>query len=137
MVRLILGIIVGFLVWSVIWIGSDQLLISLNPDWYGAHQLAFERAFTNSEAFTPDTAILGMHLVRAVVVSLIAGFIAAVIAGEGRRSAVILGGVLLVFGIAIQATAWSYLPVWYHLAFLATLVPATAAGGRLRRPNIS
>ncbi|MEO8650404.1 MAG: hypothetical protein ABI539_14665, partial [Acidobacteriota bacterium] len=75
MVRIVLGVIVGFLVWSILWVGSDQVLMSLWPDWYGAHQLAFERAMSNKEPFVPDLTILMMHLVRSIIVSLISGFI--------------------------------------------------------------
>ncbi len=28
MVRIILGVIAGFLVWSILWLGSDQVLIN-------------------------------------------------------------------------------------------------------------
>jgi hypothetical protein len=38
----------------------------------------------------------------------------------------------LLLGIGIEASAWSMTPVWYHVVFLALLVPATVYGGRLR-----
>jgi hypothetical protein len=31
----------------------------------------------------------------------------------------------------VQASAWSALPLWYHLPFLALLVPACLLGGRM------
>src|SRR5687768_2253883 len=40
MVRLILPVVVGFAVWTVLWLGSDQMLINASKDWYGAHQYA-------------------------------------------------------------------------------------------------
>ena len=133
MLRIILGVVAGFIAWSIVWVGSDQVLISLSPAWYGAHQVGFQAAMFNQQPFTPDTSILLMHLVRSVLISIMAGFIAAVVAGENRRSPLALGIVLLLFGIAVQAMAWSYLPVWYHLIFLLLLIPMTILGGKLKR----
>ena len=135
MVRIVLGVIVGFLVWSVLWVGSDQVLMMIWPEWYGAHQLAFERAMTNKEPFAPDLTILMMHLVRSVIVSLISGFIAAVTAAESRRTTLILGVLLLLVGLAVEIMAWNYLPIWYHFLFLFLIVPMTIAGGKLRSAN--
>ena len=55
MVRIILGVVVGFIVWSILWIGSDQVLISLSPQWYGSHQYGFEDAMNNGKPFAPDS----------------------------------------------------------------------------------
>ncbi|MEP7211895.1 MAG: hypothetical protein ABI791_02390 [Acidobacteriota bacterium] len=132
MVRIILAVIAGFLAWSILWVGSDQVLMSLSPDWYGAHQLAFERAFTNKTAFEASTTILLMHLVREVIITLAAGYLTAVIARENRRSTLVLGVLLLLFGIGVQAMAWNYIPIWYHFLFLFLLVPLTMMGGRMR-----
>ena len=133
MLRIILGVIAGFVAWSILWVGSDQLLISLSKDWYGNHQYAFQAAMVNQTSFIPDTTILLLHLVRAVIISIMAGFLAAMVANENRRAPMILGVVLLLFGIAVQATAWSYLPIWYHLIFLLLLIPMTILGGRLKQ----
>ena len=39
----------------------------------------------------------------------------------------VLAGVQLLLGIMFEAVSWSLTPVWYHLVFLALVVPATAA----------
>ena len=44
---------------------------------------------------------------------------------------VALGLALLAVGIAVQAGYWDVLPIWYHLIFLALLLPMAALGGRL------
>ncbi len=60
------------------------------------------------------------------------GAVAAVIAKEGARAASrVLAGRLLATGFAVQAGAWSSMPVWYHLSFWALIVPATLAGAHL------
>ena len=132
MIRLILAVVAGFAVWTILWLGSDQVLINASKDWYGAHQYAFETAMLNATPFTPDTTILLMHLVRCVVISLMAGFLAAVVARETRKAPLALGIVLFLFGLMIQVMAWNYLPIWYHAIFLLLLIPMTVLGGRLR-----
>ncbi len=133
MIRSFIGAIAGFVVWSVLWIGSDQVIMSLSPDWYGTHQLAFERAITNGAPFSPESSILLLHLVRSIVISVLSGFIAAIAAGENRRAPFILGILLLLVGIMVEAMAWNYLPVWYHVVFLALLIPAAIVGGKLKK----
>lgn len=132
MVRLILGVVAGFIVWSILWVGSDQVLINLSRDWYGAHQHGFENSIINGQPFTADTTILAIHIVRSIIFSLMAGFLAAFIANENRKAPLVLGILLLLFGIMVQVMVWNYLPVWYHLVFLGLLVPMTVAGGKLR-----
>ena len=133
MLRIILGVVAGFIAWSILWVGSDQILISFSPSWYGNHQYGLEAAMQNRTAFTPDTAILLMHLGRAAIISVMAGFIAAVVAGENRKTPIALGVLLLIFGAAVQAYAWSYIPIWYHIIFLGLLIPMSILGGRLKR----
>ncbi|MBP6003834.1 MAG: hypothetical protein KA746_10415 [Pyrinomonadaceae bacterium] len=132
MLRVILGVIAGFIAWSILWVGSDQVMMSA-IGWYGEHQRAFEKAMTNGDAFTADTTILAMHIIRSVVISIMSGFLAAIIANENRRSTLILGIILFLFGAGVEAVAWKYLPIWYHLVFLVLLIPMTILGGKLRK----
>jgi len=133
MIRIILGIVAGFVAWSIIWVGSDQVLMSISPNWYGAHQHAFGAAMVNKTSFMADSTILIMHLVRASIVSVMAGFIAAVVAAENRKAPLGLGILLLVVGIGVEAMAWSFAPVWYHLLFVALLIPMTVLGGKMKQ----
>ena len=130
--RMILAVIAGFVAWSIIWVGSDQVLMSIWPDWYGAHQREFEFAFQSGGEFSPDRTVLVMHIVRSVIISIMAGFLAAAISGENRRTPVILGVILFLFGCLVQVMAWNYLPLWYHMLFLALLVPMTVLGGKMK-----
>ena len=133
MLRVILGIIAGFVAWSILWIGSDQVLMSLSPGWYGAHQEAFQKAMFNKSEFAPDTTILILHIVRNAIISIMSGFLAAVIANGNRNAVLGLGILLVAFGAFVEAMAWNYLPLWYHIIFLAMLIPFTMIGGRLKR----
>ena len=133
MLKIILGVVAGFIAWTILWLGSDQLLVSFSPGWYGNHQHSFETAMENKTSFVPDTTILLMHLGRALIITIMAGFIAAIVAGENRRAPLVLGVLLLLFGIFIQAMAWSYLPIWYHIIFLGMLVPVSVLGGKMKQ----
>ena len=95
MVRIVLGAVTGFLAWSIVWVGSEKILSAIWPAWYGAHQTAFEAAIQSGGQFTPDTTILLMNIVRGAIVSAMSGFLAALIAGENKRSPLLLGFLLL------------------------------------------
>ena len=74
-----------------------------------------------------------MNIVKSMIISLIAGYIAAIVANENKRSTLILGICLLLFGAFIEVMAWNYLPVWYHFVFLFLLIPVTVAGGKMKK----
>jgi hypothetical protein len=133
MVRIIVGAVVGFTAWSVIWVGSEKVLSAIWPDWYGAHQVAFEAAVVNGGAFTPDTTILWMNIVRGAIISAFAGFLAALIAREKRRSPLILAIMLVAFCLVIMAMSRSYVPLWYLIILTTILFPMTLLGGRLKK----
>lgn len=132
MLRIILGVVVGFIAWTIIWIGSDQLFQSLSPGWFRAQKDAMALAVANASAYNPDAMVIIIDLVRSAIASILAGFLAAVIARENRRSPLILGILLLVVGIAVQVSVWNVFPIWFHLIFLAMLIPMTILGGRLK-----
>ena len=133
MVRIILGVIVGFIAWSIVWLGSEKILSAIWPAWYGAHQLAFEAAVSSGGAFTADTTILLMNIVRGSIISVMSGYLAAMIAGERGRSTMVLGVLLLAFGVLVAALTWAIIPLWYHIIFIAMLIPMTILGGKLKQ----
>ena len=61
---------------------------------------------------------------------MIAGFVAALVAGDSNRGPLIVGVLLLAVGLLKAAMSWAYVPVWYHLLFTAVLLPMTLIGGR-------
>ena len=130
--RIILGVIVGFIVWSILWVGGDEAFATLSPDWYAPPKLAFEKAAFNNTSFEANSTILLFKLLHSVFASLISGYVAVMLSNENRRTTTTLGVILLIVGIAVQASVWSLLPIWYHLIFLALLIPVTIAGGKLK-----
>ena len=132
MVRIVLGVIAGFFAWAIVWVGSEKILSAIWPDWFGAHQAAFQAAIEHGGQFTADTTILLMHIVLGSIVSVISGFLAALIAGENKRAPLILGFLLLAFGLLKLFMSWAYVPIWYHVIFTAILLPMAILGGKLK-----
>ncbi len=135
MLRIILGVVAGFIVWMVLWGGSDFILKAISPDWWGKNLKEMEGAFYTKQPFMADSTILIFSLIRSFICSLIAGFIAALIAKENTKSTLSLGILLLAVGIYIQWIFWDNAPLWYHIPFLVLLIPMTILGGRLKRQN--
>ena len=131
MIRIVLGVIVGFIAWLIAWVGGEKILSAIWPA-FGAHQAAFQSAVENGGQFTADTTMLLIHIVLGLVVSAISGFLAALIAGENKRAPLALGFVMLALGILKMVLAWPYAPIWYHVIFAAILLPMAILGGKLK-----
>ena len=132
MLRIFLGVIGGFIAWIIVWVGVEKVLIALLPEWYGAPQLAFQNAVENGGGpFTAETRLLLSHLVIGSIVSVMAGSLAAFVAGENSRAPLVVGCLLLLMGIAKVVMSWPYVPIWYHVIFTAILLPMAVIGGRL------
>lgn len=132
MVRMIVGAIVGFVAWSVVWVGSEQVMSAIWRDWYGVHQAAFENAVVNGGEFVPDQVILVMNVVRGSVLAVLCGWLAALISRENKRSPLLLGVLLAAFCVTIMSMSMSYIPLWYPIIFTVVLIPMASLGGRLR-----
>jgi hypothetical protein len=132
MVRIVLGVIAGFIAWAIAWVGSEKILSAIWPEWFGAHQLAFQAAIEHGGQFTADTTILLIHIVLASIVSVISGSLTALIAGENKRAPLVLGFLLVALGLLKVVMSWPYVPIWYHVIFTAILIPMTIVGGKLK-----
>ena len=132
MVRIVLGVIVGFVAWSIIWVGGNEVLARWSSAWHDFYR-DFEKASVNNEPVALSSTIIVINLLRSVITSFLSGYLAAFVANENRRTTLILGALLLVVGIGVEASVWSLLPVWYHVIFLLLLVPATIAGGKIKQ----
>jgi len=119
--RLILAVIAGGAVWAALWLGGNQLL-----------QATFPEIVIPTERLT-HAGILIALMVYSVALSVLAGYVTATIAGANPTRAVwVLAILQLVLGIIAQVSYWNLMPVWYHIPFLALIVPATKYGGGLR-----
>lgn len=130
--RSVLGGVAGWIAWILVWVGIEKTLSALWPDWFGVQQMAFEAAIADGVPFAAETGFLLTQVACCLLVSLLAGYLAALAAGENRRAPLVLGVLLLALGILKMVMSWPYVPLWYHLVFTSILVPAAIAGGRLR-----
>ena len=130
MLRIVLGVIAGFIAWLIVWVGSEKVLSAIWPA-FGVQQRAFEEAVKNGGQFTADTTMLLTHIVIGSIVSVMAGSLAALVAGENSRAPLIVGCLLLLMGIAKAVMSWPYVPIWYHVIFTAILLPTAIVGGKL------
>jgi hypothetical protein len=131
MARIVVGIIAGFFAWVIAWVGSEKILSAIWPEGFGAHQRAFQAAIENGGSFTADTMLLLMHIVLGSIVSAMSGFLAALIAGESTRAPLVLGFLLVAFGLLKVVLSWPYVPIWYHVIFTALLIPMTILGSKM------
>ena len=130
MLRIVLGVIAGFVAWMIAWIGTEKILSAIWPA-FGAHQAAFEEVLKNGGQFTADSTMLLIHIVLGSIVSVISGFLAALVAGENARAPMIVGFLLLAVGVLKAVMSWQYVPIWYHIIFTAVLLPMAIIGGKL------
>ncbi len=121
MMKIILGVITGFIVWSILWVGVDAILRTI---WTNYDE--------SVKAMTFSSATLLVPLVLSAIVSIVSGYVAALIAKENTKSPLILGFLLLIVGVFVQMGVWDKIPLWYHLTFWILLVPMTVLGGKLR-----
>ncbi len=122
LIRKIVAVVLGFALWSGLWLAGNAALASRAEPHAG------------SAGASPNNATLAWTLGVSIACSLAAGAVAGAIMSRrhgAMQAACVLGALLLLVGIAVQGGAWSSMPLWYHLCFLAMLLPATLAGARL------
>ena len=136
MLRIILGIIAGFIVWSILWVGVDAVLTALSPDWYGKYISELHKAAAAGQPFSAKTGMSFMALILSCICSIAAGYAAVWIAKESAKTPLILGVLLLITGLAVEIAFWKYLQIWYHFLFLILLIPMTIVGGKLKKQTV-
>lgn len=118
--RDVVAVLAGAVLWAVLWVGGSALAAPMV-------------GVVAGQPIT-DTGVLLGYIGYSVLLSVLAGYTAAAVAGQHdpMRPVRWLAGVQLLLGIVFEVSAWSLTPVWYHLVFLVLLVPAVLLGGRLR-----
>lgn len=122
MVRSILAVLAGAVVWDALYLGSNALLVSLLPGYF------------NLDGSTDHLGMLLLSLTLSIAFFLISGYITAAVARKNPLGhGLALGLVQLPQGIFAQSQYWDLLPLWYHLLFLGLLVPCTVLGAQIWR----
>jgi SAM-dependent methyltransferase len=119
MVRKITAVAAALALWFVVVLLSGAIIRAAWPEYV---RVAGAMTFT-----------LTMKLVRLVIgaaATLAAGGAATAIAGT-RAAAAITGTMLLLVFIPEHISLWNKFPLWYHLTFLASLIPLSMVGGHL------
>ena len=132
MARIVGAVVAGFFAWLIAWISGEKIFSAIWPEAFGAHQRAFEAALMEGGQFTADTTHLLLQIVLGLIVTAMAGFLAARIARENKRAPLALGFVLLALGLLKAVMSWQLIPLWYHVLFTGLLLPMTVVGGKLR-----
>ena len=119
--RSIGAVLAGFATWTVLWLASNAAAVAVVPG-------AFDE-----NGLTSSTGVLLFFLVASVVYSIGAGWVTAAVArGAEIAHTVALGIVQTLVGIGVQLAYWDAMPLWYHLPFLALLLPGNVLGGWIR-----
>ena len=120
--RSIGAVIAGAAAWAVPWLGGNAALAAALPELVRV-----------GEPVTHLGVQLFLLAFGGIALSLLAGFVTATVKGDSPMGAVrALAGLQLALGLFFEISNWALLPVWYHLVFLACIVPFTLAGGRLK-----
>jgi hypothetical protein len=120
MKRSILACLAGLLTWiAVVTVIDRGLRLSL-PNYTAAEQTL---------QFT--LVMKWARLLMAIVTSVVAGAATGWIARSSRWAPLIVGSVVLAMFVPLHIAIWSKFPVWYHLTFLLTIIPAVLVGARL------
>ena len=120
MKRSILACLAGLLTWAVVVTVINRVLRLSLPNYTAAeHTLQFT---------------LGMkwaRLLMAIVTSTVAGAVTRCVSPSSRWPPLVVGGVVLAMFLPVHIAIWSKFPVWYHLTFLLTIIPAVLLGALL------
>ena len=119
MAKGILGVVAGLAVWVII---AAVAGVIMRVSWPAYASVA--------SAMTFSLPMMIARLSVGALATVAMGFATAVVA----RSVIVRlspGVLLLVLFIPEHLMLWDKFPVWYHLTFLASLVPLTYAGGKI------
>lgn len=120
--RAVGAVVVGAMVWAALWIGGNRVT-----------QLAFPGIADPTQPLRHLGLLVG-YIGYSVILSILAGWVTGVVRGRDPMTAVwVLAVLQLGLGIVAEVANWALLPVWYHLVFLALLVPSTLWGGLIAR----
>jgi uncharacterized membrane protein (DUF485 family) len=103
-------------------LGTDNLLAAVRPEWFGA------------AGRVDDVGVLLFLLSYSLGFAILAGYVTGWIARRREIQHTLALGVLqLAMGTVATIAYFDVAPAWYHLTFLALLIPAHVLGGALRK----
>jgi len=120
MIRSIIAVIIGIVGWFVVATAGNWILRALIP------------GYSESEPTMNFTlAMMVGRLLLGLVSSFVAGYSCAMLA-RSKIAPKVAAAILLLLFLPVHYMLWDKFPIWYHLFFLITLVPAFMIGAALR-----
>lgn len=120
--RSVLAVVAGSITWMITALGTDNLLAAVRPEWFGA------------AGRVDDVGVLLFLLSYSLGFAILAGYVTGWIARRREIQHTLALGVLqLAMGTVATIAYFDVAPAWYHLTFLALLIPAHVLGGALRK----
>jgi hypothetical protein len=120
MKRSILACIAGLCTWFIVVNVIDHILRVTLSDYTAAEKtLLFTLAMKWARIF------------MAIATGIAAGAVTGWISPSSRWPPWVVGGVTFAIFLPAHVSIWSKFPVWYHLTFLLTIVPAVLVGAML------
>ena len=126
MVRGVLGVVVGAVVWMVGFLALATVLAHLWPD-YAIHG----RQWTRQGVFTFTPPMACCNLVFWVLAEIGAGWVTGKIAKRREAVWVLAGLVGIYLAVLHLVLYWPHFPWWYNLGVVIPAVPAVLLGGKL------
>ena len=121
MLRSIMAVAIAIAVWGVLWVLTGMGLSAAMP------------ASFDESGVTTAPALLALMIVISSLLSVFAGWLCATMATHSQMKHVwVLALIQLGIGILVQTGVWDQMPLWYHVIFLAVVVPMHLVGGRIR-----
>lgn len=119
--RSVLSVLAGAALWTVLWLPFTRMMQAAFPD------------IVIPAQYLGHVPMLLTFIAASAVFSIAAGYVTALVAkSKPVHHAFALGLLQLALGIGFEASYWALMPVWYHLVFLALLIPGNVWGGMLR-----
>lgn len=121
MVRNILSVIAGWLSWGILCnMILFPILVYMFPDQF-------------DNLIPQTTGMVLTSLIMTFICSIIAGYIIGLVAASNHLKMIKTGAAVnFVFAIVVQISYWDTMPVWYHIIFLASIMPLMILGGKER-----
>ena len=120
MKRSILACLAGLLTWMVAVTVINRVLRLSISNYTAAEQTL---QFTLSMKWA--------RLLMAIVTSVVAGAVTRWASPSSRWAPLIVGSIVLAMFLPFHIAIWIRFPVWYHLTFLLTIIPAVLVGALL------
>jgi hypothetical protein len=120
MAKDILGVVAGLAVWIAIVSVAGLIMRSAWPEYASV-----------ADAMTFTLPMMFARLAIGALATLGTGWVAAVLARRSMLARVTAGLLLVGVFVPQHIMLWNKFPVWYHLTFLASLVPLAYLGGEI------